>query len=75
MRASFPHAAPPAPVREGRIEGCAEIKDGDGREELYDFERDPLERTDLAGQGAATVRFSLFRRALDEMRPAPRKRI
>jgi arylsulfatase A-like enzyme len=56
------------------IDGHRYIRNGDGREELYDFERDPLERTDLAGQDPKTVRFSLFRRALEEVRPAPRKR-
>lgn len=56
------------------IDGHRYIRNGDGREELYDFDRDPMERTDLAAQDSAIVRFSLFRRALEEMRLAPRER-
>jgi arylsulfatase A-like enzyme len=43
------------------------IKDGDGREELYDFENDPFEKTNLSATGAGQSVLQKFRTSLDKL--------
>jgi arylsulfatase A-like enzyme len=42
------------------------IKNGDGREELYDFENDPFEQADLSGSVEGRRQIAKFRSALTE---------
>ena len=46
------------------MDGMHYIKNGDGREELYDFESDPAEERDLAGSEEGRRALERFRRSL-----------
>jgi arylsulfatase A-like enzyme len=74
------------PIRKGPMQSLVQgklhyIRNGDGREELYDFEADPGELEDLARSGAGEPRLRQLRRMMDEqlgesartVRSAPRK--
>jgi arylsulfatase A-like enzyme len=50
------------PMRSAWSEGMHYIRNGDGREELYDVDRDPAETHDLAHDPAAGARLELLRR-------------
>lgn len=57
------------PVYKGPMKSLADgryhyIRNGDGREELYDFENDPWEQRDLAGTDEARQALTRFRTAL-----------
>ncbi len=60
---------PPPPAARGRMtevvaEGKVYIRNGDGREELYDLERDPREVNDLAGAAASAPLLERLRATL-----------
>ncbi|MGE0126706.1 MAG: sulfatase [Blastocatellales bacterium] len=48
-------------------EGYRYIRNGDGREELYDFEQDPWERNNLAERAESLSRLEWFRTRLNTM--------
>ncbi len=48
-------------------EGLHYIKDGDGREELYDYERDPLEKRDLSATQKGRAMLERFRLSTELM--------
>jgi arylsulfatase A-like enzyme len=50
-------------------EGAHLIRNGDGRYELFDFDRDAAERTDLAGDTSRVPWLGRLRGALDSIRP------
>lgn len=52
-------------------DGLHYIRNGDGREELYRFEVDPLESTDLAGTAAVREELAAFRRELAAVLAGP----
>ena len=60
---------PPPPAARGRMtevvaEGKVYIRNGDGREELYDLEGDPREENDLAGAAASAPLLERLRATL-----------
>lgn len=52
-------------------EGRRYIRNGDGSEELYDFERDPWERNNLAGQDDGRLLLERFRTLLGQNKYIP----
>ncbi len=63
---------PPPPAARGRMteviaEGNVYIRNGDGREELYDLERDPREANDLAGAAASAPLLERLRATLKDL--------
>ena len=66
---------PPPPAARGRMtevvaEGKVYIRNGDGREELYDLEEDPTEAKDLAGAAASAPVLQRLRATLKSLHAA-----